>query len=730
MESYEDILETVRGVAAEHDPMFSQKGADAVGMTDRIQRRILDYRNSNAFEGMSPAQRDAIHTKNIEVNGRLLEDARRYELAETFKWAKSECERRTGRNLGELASAFGRRIDLVGSENRDKDGNIIRRIASLTDENGKTVEVDKTREFLEAQIEPIVDEFAAESKNAFKAAYDAYKGLGVGDADAEAAAMKSCHDYVVGSLQGYAECGDEIRGMFVDSVLGKFGNADARLVGPYGKRNDGKTYKGSGWLGEIPVKGGGVATEYTVGVQIDGKEIDIPTLVPTLTKDEVSQMVNDIIPNSKPVPDAIMEKAAAHAKKRLSEGKSVFANDGEAVFDPAGGLWMDDNDVAKIAAYRQRAFADAQRAAASRRASAEDGMRAEIAACGARGDALLSRPDYNFDAVKLGEELNKLDGFVDFAARNGMREVAESAATNARRLRDKAQTMSEKHDAITKKALADAKQVEVTKKFSMYSDACAQFDNDKKEAIVLRALDAGGAADMTGDNASESNITADIVGMSFYMRELSRNVLNLDGLTDDQRRKARDYFERASQESFNTVVSNTQNLLRDIGFHIDADAQTRQILYRGAYQELDDAPSGQGSSRIFLTDAGKAVLGANTVVSWEDPERKIESSRHFGITFTDDKTPRMDGFMKPEMTSIVGSLVDMVNSLGYDLYDGKHEDQKKAIKESLLKTIRTMHGQKNMADLVDAMHESAVRQSIRGSMLPVWDAAEIRKNIK
>lgn len=415
MESYEDILETVRGVAAEHDPMFSQRGADAVGITDRIQRRILDYRSSNAFEGMSPAQRDAIHTKNIEVNGRLLEDARRYELAETFKWAKSECERRTGRNLGELASAFGRRIDLVGSENRDKDGNIIRRIASLTDENGKTVEVDKTREFLEAQIEPIVDEFAAESKRAFKAAYDAYKGLGVGDADAEAAAMKSCHDYVVGSLQGYAEGGDEIRGMFVDSVLGKFGNADARLVGPYGKRNDGKTYKGSGWLGEIPVKGGGVATEYTVGVQIDGKEIDIPTLVPTLTKDEVSQMVNDIIPNSKPVPDAIMEKAAAHAKKRLSEGKSVFANDGEAVFDPAGGLWMDDNDVAKLSDItyqaklaRERATRAAEQMARANKKAEEDALKSEAVSLRAMGDSLIPRDSSRINDKDIGVVLDRL----------------------------------------------------------------------------------------------------------------------------------------------------------------------------------------------------------------------------------------------------------------------------------------------------------------------------------
>ena len=97
----------------------------------------------------------------------------------------------------------------------------------------------------------------------------------------------------------------------------------------YGLRNDGKTYKGTGWLGELKTADGGVATEYTVGVNIGGKEMDIPTLVPTLTKDEVDLMVNDIIPNKKPVPDAIMQKAADHAKMRLENGQSVFANDGQ-----------------------------------------------------------------------------------------------------------------------------------------------------------------------------------------------------------------------------------------------------------------------------------------------------------------------------------------------------------------------------------------------------------------
>ena len=100
-------------------------------------------------------------------------------------------------------------------------------------------------------------------------------------------------------------------------------------AGQYGLRNDGKTYKGTGWLGELKLPNGGVASEYTIGVNFDGKEIDIPTLVPTLTKAQQDLMVNDIIPNNKPVPDDIVKAAVDFAKMRLANGQSVFANDGQ-----------------------------------------------------------------------------------------------------------------------------------------------------------------------------------------------------------------------------------------------------------------------------------------------------------------------------------------------------------------------------------------------------------------
>ena len=139
--------------------------------------------------------------------------------------------------------------------------------------------------------------------------------------------------------EAVARCRDTRRNTFLTTVNallqdGRTDAADAILDAlegsKYGKRNDGKTEKGSGWLGELPVKGGGVATEYSIGVKIDGKEMDIPTLVPTLSRDEIKQLTDDIIPNGKEVPYPIAKKAVAHAKKRLAKGESVFKDDGEA----------------------------------------------------------------------------------------------------------------------------------------------------------------------------------------------------------------------------------------------------------------------------------------------------------------------------------------------------------------------------------------------------------------
>lgn len=89
----------------------------------------------------------------------------------------------------------------------------------------------------------------------------------------------------------------------------------------YGKRPDG-SFKGPGFLGPLRRPDGDVMTEYSIGVKLDGKETDIPTLVPTLSDAELNALLK-----AKPgerIPDSIVKKAVDHARKRMADGKSPF----------------------------------------------------------------------------------------------------------------------------------------------------------------------------------------------------------------------------------------------------------------------------------------------------------------------------------------------------------------------------------------------------------------------
>src|SRR5207344_582023 len=56
----------------------------------------------------------------------------------------------------------------------------------------------------------------------------------------------------------------------------------------YGFRYNSHDPKGLGYLGTLKrPDGSGVMGEYSVGVTINGQEIEIPSMVPTLTRDEV-----------------------------------------------------------------------------------------------------------------------------------------------------------------------------------------------------------------------------------------------------------------------------------------------------------------------------------------------------------------------------------------------------------------------------------------------------------
>jgi hypothetical protein len=93
------------------------------------------------------------------------------------------------------------------------------------------------------------------------------------------------------------------------------------------KRADGSS-KGQGFLGLLKRPDGKVSSEISVGVQIDGKEVEIPTMVPTLAQSELDWLLTH--PANSRIPDSIMTKAVAHARQRISAGKSPFAQAGES----------------------------------------------------------------------------------------------------------------------------------------------------------------------------------------------------------------------------------------------------------------------------------------------------------------------------------------------------------------------------------------------------------------
>lgn len=97
------------------------------------------------------------------------------------------------------------------------------------------------------------------------------------------------------------------------------------------KRADG-SQKGNGWLGLLRRPDGGVSSEISIGVDLNGKEQDIPLLVPTLTRPEVDKLLTIKTDENfnQNLPASIKQKAIDFARKRIGAGKSPFASPGES----------------------------------------------------------------------------------------------------------------------------------------------------------------------------------------------------------------------------------------------------------------------------------------------------------------------------------------------------------------------------------------------------------------
>lgn len=79
--------------------------------------------------------------------------------------------------------------------------------------------------------------------------------------------------------------------------------------------------KGQGFLGPLKFHDGRTSTELSIGVNIGGRDVEIPALVPTLSKEQIDHLLAGNAPT-----DGIAEKAIEHAKMRVGQGLSPFAD--------------------------------------------------------------------------------------------------------------------------------------------------------------------------------------------------------------------------------------------------------------------------------------------------------------------------------------------------------------------------------------------------------------------
>ena len=92
-------------------------------------------------------------------------------------------------------------------------------------------------------------------------------------------------------------------------------------------RADG-TKKSTGYFGTLKTTDGTKRdmTEFSVGVEFEDGEKELPTLVPTLTKEELSYLLSGNDPTQ-----AIVDKAIEHGLGRMKEGRSPFWEEGDKV---------------------------------------------------------------------------------------------------------------------------------------------------------------------------------------------------------------------------------------------------------------------------------------------------------------------------------------------------------------------------------------------------------------
>ena len=298
----------------------------------------------------------------------------------------------------------------------------------------------------------------------------------------------------------------------------------------YGTRADGTT-KGTGFFGPLEMRDGSgmVATEISIGVEIDGREVEIPTLVPTLTNEQKDFLLSGGDPRGR---EDIVNASISHAEKRIEEGLSPFANDGDDGYTNHEGLGYDARKTLEnqILA-RKRAIKRTQTVTANK-----------LARDVARGDASLE--DINSADIPEGEK-EVLRTQVDFSAKieqetsgayeiisNRMKAHWSQGLLGMERQPDEDEYASILKDISTVKLTKESKR----KLFDMYLELKANDLSDNQEEGTGWLWD----RDVSQPEVDLRTEMGEIYKESF-------NTLGVDAISGamwDQEKQIRDYFDR------------------------------------------------------------------------------------------------------------------------------------------------------------------------------------------
>ena len=95
----------------------------------------------------------------------------------------------------------------------------------------------------------------------------------------------------------------------------------------WGSRGDGTT-KGTGFFGILPANNGRIMTEYGMGFDYDGKEIEVPLINPYQSQAQILEVLQGKQPTTE-----MLDNAWRWGADRFRSGKSTFIDSNEKPYN-------------------------------------------------------------------------------------------------------------------------------------------------------------------------------------------------------------------------------------------------------------------------------------------------------------------------------------------------------------------------------------------------------------